>query len=70
MDCSTGHLYSEEQMEEMQRKLGRVLAPVSAEDEPKVRAMSLENRKGWMRNKPCPCGSAAKFKRCCWNKYT
>ncbi|KKN08797.1 hypothetical protein LCGC14_1052990 [marine sediment metagenome] len=21
-----------------------------------------------MRNKPCPCGSGTKFKKCCWNK--
>ena len=21
-----------------------------------------------LRNKPCPCGSGVKFKKCCWNK--
>ena len=21
-----------------------------------------------LRNKPCPCGSGIKFKKCCWNK--
>ena len=21
-----------------------------------------------LRNKPCPCGSGHKFKKCCWNK--
>ncbi len=24
-------------------------------------------RKGKLRNKPCPCGSDKKFKQCCWN---
>lgn len=28
------------------------------------------NRKNWMRNKPCPCGSKTKFKKCCWGLYT
>lgn len=28
------------------------------------------NRKNWMRNKPCPCGSERKFKKCCWRHYT
>lgn len=28
------------------------------------------NRKNWMRNKPCPCGSERKFKKCCWRQYT
>ena len=27
------------------------------------------NKKNWMRNKPCPCGSGRKFKRCCWRHY-
>jgi len=25
-------------------------------------------RRGSFRNKPCPCGSGRKFKKCCWNK--
>ncbi len=25
------------------------------------------NRKGKLRNKPCPCGSIKKFKQCCWD---
>ena len=28
------------------------------------------NRKNWMRNKKCPCGSGVKFKKCCWGLYT
>ena len=26
-------------------------------------------RKNWMRNKPCICGSGKKFKQCCWSKF-
>lgn len=25
-------------------------------------------RKNHMRNKPCPCGSGKKYKKCCWPK--
>lgn len=25
--------------------------------------------KGWMRNKPCLCGSGKKFKKCCMATY-
>ena len=25
-------------------------------------------RRNSFRNKPCPCGSGVKFKKCCWNK--
>ncbi len=27
-------------------------------------------RKNIMRNKPCPCGSNKKFKKCCWSKFS
>lgn len=42
--------------------------PIEQEDLPKVRNMSMTARKNWMRNKPCPCGSDKKFKKCCWQK--
>lgn len=32
--------------------------------------MNRTQRKGWMKNKPCICGSGKKFKKCCWNNYT
>ena len=28
----------------------------------------LAKRKNNLRNKPCPCGSNLKFKKCCWSK--
>ena len=30
-------------------------------------ASPLFARKNSMRNKPCPCKSGKKFKKCCWN---
>lgn len=32
-------------------------------------SMPLYQRKGYMRNKPCVCGSGKKFKKCCWSKF-
>ena len=32
-------------------------------------AMTNFQRKNYMRNKPCVCGSGKKFKRCCWGKF-
>jgi uncharacterized protein YecA (UPF0149 family) len=32
--------------------------------------MNRGQRKNWMRNKPCICGSERKFKKCCWSKYS
>ena len=29
---------------------------------------SPRKRKNWMRNKPCPCGSGKKMKKCCWSR--
>ena len=34
----------------------------------KLRKQSIRNRKNWMRNRPCPCKSGKKFKKCCWSK--
>lgn len=28
--------------------------------------MNAHQRKGWMRNQPCCCGSGVKFKKCHW----
>ena len=33
----------------------------------RVLTMDTTERKGWMRNRPCPCGSGKKFKRCHWS---
>lgn len=28
----------------------------------------IPRRKNYMRNKPCPCNSGKKFKKCCWSR--
>ena len=35
---------------------------------PKDHKSPLGKRLGAARNKPCPCGSGLKLKRCCWRK--
>lgn len=47
------------------------LVPVKEEEEKpvKTRRILKKNRKGKMRNNPCPCKSGKKFKKCCWDKY-
>jgi len=40
------------------------------EDEVKdITPLTLKQRKGWMRNQPCVCGSGKKFKKCCWGEF-
>lgn len=34
-----------------------------------MKPMQPTQRKGYMRNQPCVCGSQIKFKKCCWNYY-
>lgn len=71
MQCNTGniHQYTQEQFEELDADLKRQLAPIGEADVSKVKRMAKPRRKNWMRNKPCPCESGKKFKKCCWNKY-
>lgn len=44
------------------------LIPLTEDEAKTCENMGLQQRKGWMRNKPCLCGSGKKFKNCCWNK--
>lgn len=76
MDCRTGRIYeavTQEVMAEMAGKFeqenGRRLAELNADDAETFKEMTPTKRKGRMRNKPCPCGSEIKFKRCCWSAY-
>ena len=60
----------ESSFEEAQELASEANIPIAAEDLSKVKRMSKPRRKNWMRNKPCPCGSEKKFKKCCWNKFS
>ena len=34
-----------------------------------LKPLQPRQRKNFMRNKPCVCGSGKKFKKCCWGKF-
>ncbi|MCK5605990.1 SEC-C domain-containing protein [Candidatus Pacearchaeota archaeon] len=36
---------------------------------PSLPPSEVPKLKGWMRNKPCLCGSGKKFKKCCMATY-
>ena len=78
MDCNTGKIYELQQAEaremaeelhELEKEAGRRLAPLSERQHEELKPMGNIQRKGYMRNQPCVCGSGKKFKRCCWSKY-
>lgn len=57
-----------EKWEEIERQ-NKPLIPIEEKYRDELECMSKSARKNWMRNKPCPCESGKKFKRCCWNKF-
>ena len=72
MQAPEGEIYQGEELRDLlddhiERKR---MVPIEEGELPTVVRMDRSERKGWMRNKPCPCGSGKKFKKCCWNKVT
>jgi uncharacterized protein YecA (UPF0149 family) len=51
-------------------RMGERLAPLTERQHQELRPLGAAQRKGYMRNQPCVCGSGKKFKACCWDKYT
>lgn len=45
------------------------LVPIDASKADGLARLSKGERKNWMRNQSCQCGSGKKFKRCCWSKF-
>jgi len=45
-----------------------LMIPLTSEQERILTPKNAKDRKGWMRNQPCICGSQIKFKKCCWSK--
>ena len=78
MNPNTGEIseISEKHWEDLTQSFQRGLAsfgdmiPLTERKRIMLEQLSPEKRKGWMRNKPCLCGSGKKFKKCCWNKIT
>lgn len=64
MDCSTGRIYTPEQLKQMYGELiPKNLKPMDISPTPQQMARRPP-RVG--RNDPCPCGSGMKFKYCCY----
>jgi len=78
MNCDTGEIKTLDQIAAIEKipikDFGGALpspwVSVRDDDLTKLKRMSKDRRKNWMRNKPCVCGSGVKFKKCCWHKYT
>ena len=68
MNVDNGRLY--ENTESIRKAFERQerLAPLTHNQLKTARTLDPANRKNWMRNQPCPCGSGKKFKRCHWHK--
>lgn len=76
MDCRKGTIHNFEDAEQLkaaqewfEAKESRQLAPLTEKQARTMQGMTNFERKGWMRNQPCVCGSTKKFKLCCWGKY-
>jgi len=78
MDCNNGSLHqlNQPEREAFERDMmanierdGHRLAPLNERQHKELTLMNAHQRKGYMRNQPCVCGSGKKFKRCCWSKY-
>jgi len=75
MHIHTGQLFSTEDMDGSEKisqeqfdKMREDLVRVDKRDLETLMTMHPEMSKSWMRNKPCPCGSGSKFKKCCWGR--
>jgi uncharacterized protein YecA (UPF0149 family) len=60
-----------ESLEKTQRLFDRQekMVALSQNEAEKLEPLSKKQRKGWMRNQPCVCGSGKKFKKCCWGDF-
>jgi len=79
MDCSTGKIYTAEEMKKMNRDLVTVdnrfvevdLSEMTPKQKDTLKVSThdfksvLGMRLSKRRNDPCPCGSGKKFKHCC-----
>lgn len=64
--------YRESAVDDLSARLSAAtggLVPLTKEQQEALEPLGGKQRKGYMRNKPCVCGSGIKFKRCCWDKF-
>ena len=48
---------------------GKEMAPLTTRKYDKLLPNTPRQRKNYMRNQSCVCGSGKKFKKCCWSQY-
>lgn len=56
-------------LKEIFEDTGKPATPLTENQYRELEPMNPNQRKNWMRNKPCVCGSGRKFKKCCWSVY-
>lgn len=76
MDCKTGEIHRFADADELKNAMDKLseseqrqLLELTEKQGQELAPLTPVQRKNNMRNKPCPCGSGSKFKRCCWHKY-
>lgn len=69
MDVKTGYMVrmAEEQAEAFEKINRTKLIRLTDSQAKELIPLNPRQRKNCMRNKPCPCGSGRKYKKCCWN---
>jgi len=76
MDTRTGEIVTQKELGAMQREAKKFFVPLKSGTliprQERKRVVSMMDRKtpaakilGSARNKPCPCGSGKKLKKCC-----
>lgn len=85
MNSESGQILTQEEMEKRNKLFQEMCVQIDAEKMTTKQLKEMwvskfDNRsilgklriksRGSLRNKPCPCGSGLKFKKCCWNKTT
>jgi uncharacterized protein YchJ len=53
-----------------ERQIEEGLMPIERRELEETVNMNRTQRRNWMRNKNCICGSGKKFKKCCWGNYS
>jgi len=48
---------------------GKEMTPLTTRQYDKLLPNTPRQRKNYMRNQSCVCGSGKKFKKCCWSQY-
>jgi uncharacterized protein YecA (UPF0149 family) len=83
MDLEKGYIITQEELENMNKIQQAKHIPIkeqfmTVKQKENMQVSTFDNRsvlgkiriqhRNGLRNKPCPCGSGRKFKKCCWDK--